>query len=85
MEAFKVGIEEFQANFDKFLVAGSPIAVTHRGSTVAYFIPTDGRDGALLTALIEPGGKLDRRRAPRTKGVDAIAAEFAAAIKRGKS
>jgi antitoxin (DNA-binding transcriptional repressor) of toxin-antitoxin stability system len=84
MEAFKVGLAEFQANFEEFLVAGNPVAITYRGNTIAHFIPTAGPDGALLTALIEPGGKRDRRRAPRAKGADAIAAEFAAAQKRSK-
>ncbi|WLI88198.1 hypothetical protein Q4S45_15835 [Massilia sp. R2A-15] len=84
MEAFKVGIAEFQQNFEEFLVAGNPVAITYRGSTIAHFIPTAGPDSALMTALIEPGGKRDRRRIPRTKSADAIAAAFAAAQKRSK-
>lgn len=84
MEAFKASIEDFQANFEEFLVAGNPVSITFRGSTIAHFIPTAAPDSALMTALIEPGGKRDRRRVPRTKSVDAIAAQFAAAQKRSK-
>ena len=84
MEAFKVGIAEFQENLEEYLVAGNPVALTHRGSTVGYFIPTAGMNCADLAALIRPGGKLDRRRLPRGKGAEAIAAEFAAALQRGK-
>lgn len=84
MEAFKVSIEDFQANFEKFLVAGNPVSITFRGSTIAHFIPTAAPDSALMTALIEPGGKRDRRRVPRTNSVNAIAAQFAAAQKRSK-
>lgn len=85
MEATKVGIREFRADLAEYIASSIPVAVTRRGQTVGYFIPTRGQVDAGLAALKKASKTLDQMLAAQGVDVDAVVADFKAVRKQARS
>lgn len=77
-----VGIREFRSDLAGYIASSAPVAVTRRGQTVGYFIPTQGQGQADIVALRKASETLDKLL--ETKGVDAesVVADFKTARRR---
>jgi hypothetical protein len=57
----KVGMREFRANLQEYLMKTSPIAVTRHGETIGFYIPArHHHDKAELDALKEAALNLEK-------------------------
>jgi hypothetical protein len=57
----KVGMREFRAHLQQYILTSSPVAITRHGETVGYYIPTKGhREKSDITALKQASANLDR-------------------------
>jgi hypothetical protein len=81
METTKVGIREFRSGLAQYIASDTPVAVTHHGQTVGYFIPTHGKAEEEVAALRRAAGELDRLLAAHSVDIEAVAADFKAARK----
>ena len=61
METIKVGIREFRSHLPHYLLeVGQPVAITRRGKTVGYYIPSrDNDDERDVDTLKAVASKLD--------------------------
>ena len=84
MRATKVGIREFRSGLAEFIASANPVAVTRRGQTVGYFIPTHGHTDADMAALKKASSEFDRLLAASSVDVQTVAVELKAARKASK-
>jgi len=82
MATAAVGIHEFRSDMAGFIASGTPLAITRRGQTVGYFIPSPGQREANIVALGKAGKALDKLL--QVKGVDteSVVGDFKAARRR---
>jgi hypothetical protein len=83
MEATNVGIREFRSGLSEYIASESPVAITRHGQTVGFFIPTHGRAEADIAALKKAAAELDRLLAAHAVDIEAVAADFKVARKKG--
>ncbi|WP_242604258.1 type II toxin-antitoxin system Phd/YefM family antitoxin [Legionella beliardensis] len=57
----KVGMREFRAHLQQYILTSSPVAITRHGETVGYYIPTKSHaEKSDLHDLKEAAAKLDK-------------------------
>jgi antitoxin (DNA-binding transcriptional repressor) of toxin-antitoxin stability system len=76
METTKVGIREFRADLAEYIASSVPVAVTHHGQTVGYFIPTQGQADKDLLALKNECMVLDQQLVAQEVDVESVMTEF---------
>lgn len=78
MSALKVGIREFRADLQHYLLeTGSPLAITRHGETIGYYIPSrEAKASDDLAALKAAAGKLDALLKDAKVSEDELVAEF---------
>jgi PHD/YefM family antitoxin component YafN of YafNO toxin-antitoxin module len=83
METVKVGIREFREKLATYILkADAPIAITRRGDTIGYFLPTrPKRTEADRQALREAAEKVDRQLAANGVTEEEIIADIELALK----
>lgn len=56
----KVGMREFRAHLQQYILTSSPVAITRHGETVGYYIPTKSHaENSDINALKQAAMKLD--------------------------
>ena len=56
----KVGMREFRAHLQQYILTSSPVAITRHGETVGYYIPTKSHaENSDIAALKQAAMKLD--------------------------
>jgi hypothetical protein len=85
METTKVGIREFRSGLAEYIASETPVAVTRHGQTVGFFIPTHGQADADVAALKKASAELDRLLVAKSVDIEAVATEFKALRKVGKT
>lgn len=78
MEAQKVGMREFRAEFAEYVASATPVAITRHGETVGYFIPTRRHTAGEeeINALKEAGELLDSLLAAKCVTEDELVEDF---------
>ena len=58
----KVGMREFRAHLQQYLMMSSPVSITRHGETVGYYIPTRSNQAEIsdLHSLKQAAAKLDQ-------------------------
>ena len=57
----KVGMREFRAHLQQYVLTSSPVAITRHGETVGYYIPTKSHaETSDINALKQAVTKLDQ-------------------------
>ncbi|MDJ0599033.1 MAG: type II toxin-antitoxin system Phd/YefM family antitoxin [Crocosphaera sp.] len=73
----KIEIQELQENLDEYLKLKSPVAVTHKGHTIGYFVPTPVEiDSEDIKSFKVAATKLDKMLAEKGITEDELVAEF---------
>ena len=67
------------AGLAEYIASDKPVAVTHHGQTVGFFIPTPGQAEADMAAFKQAWAELDHMLADRAIDVEEVASEFKAA------
>ena len=77
MQTVTVGIREFRENLVDYLQAGKPLAITRRGETLGFYIPTQRRNRkAELAAMQAAAQELDEMIASWGATEDELIAEY---------
>lgn len=87
MEAQKVGMREFRAEFAEYVASATPVAITRHGETVGYFIPTRRHTAGEeeITALKEAGALLDGLLAAKSVTENELVEDFKKVRKMGSA
>ena len=57
----KVGMREFRAHLQQYILTSSPVAITRHGETVGYYIPTKSHtEHSEINALKQAAHRLDK-------------------------
>ncbi|MCC0179266.1 type II toxin-antitoxin system Phd/YefM family antitoxin [Waterburya agarophytonicola K14] len=80
----KIGLKEFRSNLEKYISVSEPIAVTHHGRTVCYFLPTYKKSEQIESLKIA-AEKLDRLLIDREITEDELVEEFHQLQQEGKN
>lgn len=57
----KVGMREFRAHLQQYVLTSSPVAITRHGETIGYYIPTKiHTENSDINALKQAATKLDK-------------------------
>ena len=73
----KVGMREFRAHLQQYLLTTSPVAITRHDETVGYYIPTKShaKDSDLKT-LKKAAAKLDKLSIEQSVSEEELFADF---------
>ena len=71
----KIGLQEFRSELEKYISISEPVAITHHGLTVGYFLPTH-KKLEQIESLEIAAEKLDRLLIVRGITEDELVEEF---------
>ena len=71
----RIRLQEFRNDLEKYISVGEPVAVTHHGRTVGYFLPTHKKSEQIESLKIA-AEKLDRLLIARGITEDELVEEF---------